>query len=514
MESSIGSLKRVYDSCAEYIAYLNEGGWMSRRNDVSKFWADILSGDPERVNYPGFNDMLIMRRGGTYSLADSGVGSDPKVESDKAKAAYAVISQTVPEEYFREMSESVVGSPRCFEFDGQMWSAGGIVNALTAYRIIQWCQTTGLSRRPLRVLEIEPGYGQVAYQLLTQLDVESYTAVDLPENLFLGAFYIQANFPGKSARFVGEGDANGETPAELSFLAPQFLRTLAGPFDLVVNSYSFQEMNRESVEEYFGYVESRLAPGGIFYSLNSHRKSGIVWPSDYQVERFQLISMLPVRKYPHHYLLATNPYEVVMTGRTDAPGDAQTDKSFGRHFDALGAALQLGLHDELLEMCERFSQARLDSADAEWLDHLSGFFYTSSFSEKKAELKGMRSAGKLPEVVNCLDGSLEFAAGAADEARMHLEKAVDALPQSHAWVRSYAMLSCLAYRDGNRSECDSFRSEAQGVVPHLSPEIARVVEDYQGLADQIALQIYLDLPRRLGGSRGLVGRAWRRLVRS
>ena len=151
------SLKKIYDHCAEYVRYVNEGKWMVYRDDVSKFWAEVFQ--IRRNYYPKFNDMLVMRRGATYPLGDSESNIDPGVEYQKARAAYLVVSQSVPETYFRNLNESVVGYPMRFDFNGQMFSTGGIINALTSYRIVKWCKSKGLVNRPLRILEIGAGYG-------------------------------------------------------------------------------------------------------------------------------------------------------------------------------------------------------------------------------------------------------------------------------------------------------------------------------------------------------------------
>jgi putative sugar O-methyltransferase len=260
MESSLANLKNVYDRCAEYISYLNESAWVSRPEDVSEFWAEIFR---ERKNYPEFNDMLVMRRGATCPLADRGAeaASDRESEFRHAQAAYFVTSKSVPDSYFQELEESALGCPVGFDFQGRMLSAGAITNALTSYRIIEWCKSTGLVNRPLRILEIGAGYGQVAYQLFQQVKIACYTICDLPENLFLSAFYLQANLPSKKANFVRESGISKHEQAELVFVVPPFLKKLPGPFDLVINSYSFQEMNRASVDEYFhccgSYADAR-----------------------------------------------------------------------------------------------------------------------------------------------------------------------------------------------------------------------------------------------------------------
>jgi putative sugar O-methyltransferase len=511
MEFSMSCLKAIYDRCAEYSKYLKEGGWMAQRDDTSPFWAKIFQ-EKQRINYPGFDDMLFMRRRATYPLADSQAGINPEVEYDRAKAAYDVVSQSVPGWYFQGLRESPVGCPLCFEFKGRMFSAGGIINALTSYRILQWCDSSALSARPLRILEIGAGYGQVAYQLLQKLQITSYTVCDLPENLFLSAFYLQANFPERRAAFIGEDRVAADDQTGFRFLAPPFLTSLHGGFDLVINSYSFQEMNRANVEEYFAFVETRLANDGLFYSLNAHGKSGVVWPSEYPIERFKLISLLPVRKYPFQ-VFATNPYEVVMMKRTHASGSGEMEMGSKRQMDALGGALQLGLGEELLELSRKFVQRELDREEADWLNALCDFLHVYDYNRKKELLLQMRLTEKLPSVVAYLSGSLEFAVGHMELAEIDLREAVTGRPSSYAQVRSQMLLACLAHRSGHASTGEAIRLEVEQAVPHLTGEISCLVRDYETLADQVARQLYLDLSQHPLDFRRLMGRARRMLHR-
>jgi putative sugar O-methyltransferase len=515
---SLNTLKGIYECGKAYINYLGESGLMARRNDASPFWQAIFQ-QKERRDYPEFNDMLMMRRGATYALADRApvTVNDFEDEREHAQHAYFVMSQSVPNSYFQELHESPLGCPVCFDFQGRMFSAGAITNALTSYRILEWCQSTGLDTHPLRILEIGAGYGQVAYQLFQKLKITSYTICDLPENLFLSAFYLQANLPNRKAVFVKEHGLPGNEPAELVFLVPPLLHMLSGPFDLVINSYSFQEMNRVSVEEYFAYAESRLTSDGLFYSLNAHRKSGIVWPSDYPVEKFKLLSFLPVRKYPFQ-VFATNPYETVMAKRTAPALSSVALTHFKQQFDALGGALQLGLHDEVLEICRKFSSGQLNEEEGEWLDNLCKFFHASDYGRKERLLEAMKMSRYLLAIVAYLAGSLEFAHGNLSAAQTLLEEAVNELAASHAKARCCMMLACMAYKAGMRSAGENFCAQAYSLTPHLRPEMTRFIQDYHLLAPQVTYQLYLDLPagssdRLREGLYGLVRRKLSQMVR-
>jgi putative sugar O-methyltransferase len=479
-------LARIYEGCVAYVKELRTASPPGLDAEVSEFWDEYLT---QRRNYPDFNDMLMMRRGATFPLADREVGRDLGSAQREAPAAWHVTSHSVPEEFLKSVRESPVGCPPAFAFKSGMFSAGGLVNALTVFRIIRACRLAGLDRRPLRILEIGAGYGQVAFQLFDHLTIRSYVVCDLPENLFLSSFYLQANFPSKKAHFVRDG-ASPDQAADFIFLIPPYIKSLPGPFDLVINSYSFQEMTRDSVRNYFHFVSRTLAPDGIFYSLNSHGKSGVSKPSEYPVDHFQWVAFVPARKFPFQ-VFATVPYEIVLKLRM---GPAPQPEE--QHLNALGRLLQLGVHDEVEELCSRFARNELAASDVEALNQLDAFFQSTQLDQRKEILRQLRSNGFRPDVTAYLSGSLDFACGERPEARRALEEALKALPATHARARCALMLACLARRMGDRGPAELYREEAFRLTPHLVPEMLRLIPDYGRLAGMVAQQLLPALPLR------------------
>ncbi len=499
-------LKVHYNASLNYIAYLREQGWMDDRKDLSKFWKEVFE-DPLRQNYPGFEEMLRMRHGATYPLADR-MCENGEADEAYARAAYAIIRQTVPQDYFGGWKESPVGAPIGFEFNGHYLSAGAIISALTSYRIIELCRKRKLFNRPLRVLEIGSGYGQAACQLLQQLSIQSYVICDLPENLFLSAFYLPSSFPEKKAAFLKEEGV--VDPAEdLVFLIPAFLQKMKGPFDLVINSYSFQEMSRSSVEDYFHFTEKTLAADGVFYSLNAHGKDEIRWPSDYPVERFHLLSILPVRKSPFQ-VFATNPYEMVMEkrGNREESGDIS---EFRDILDALGASMQLGLHDEILDLCQKFTAGNLEMKEKQWLQRIGRFFREDPARKEETLTSGPVLQSQ--EAVNSyLQGSFEFSVQHWDAAQGFLENIENGLADSHARVRTHLLLACLAYGNGKMSEGDEYYNRAVKLAPHLREEISHFVADCDILSRLVADQMGFGLSDERAAPTGIFQRLKRKWI--
>jgi putative sugar O-methyltransferase len=479
---SLSELRAIYDRAAAYIESAGDA-----TGHLSEFWREHLS-DDKRRNYPAFEEMLVMRRGFTYPLADRAKVEDREAERAYAEGAWRVVAPSVEPGWLDRVQESALGSPVAFALDGHTLTAGGVVNALTASRIAHWCARAGLTDRPLRVLEIGPGYGNVAHQLMQALDIASYAVCDLPENLFLAAFYLMGNFPDRSAAFAGQDDDATLNESGLAFTIPPLVDRLDGPFDLILNSYSFQEMTRESVAGYFELAERLLAPDGVFYSFNAHGKAGIERASQYPVGRFRLESLRPVRRYPWQ-MFGTTPYELVMR-----PGRSALDPdTLVLGLDALGGGMQSGLHDELLPLCEAFPAG---TADTQALTALAGWAHGGG-------LDAVADSGSLPDgVAAYMRGSALFATGGDDAARDELERAT--LGESHAAVRCATMLAATA---DDEPEREPAIARAVALAPHLEEEIRRLSADRPSFAAMVASQLSLPAPRP-DAPAGRLSRIW------
>jgi putative sugar O-methyltransferase len=468
---SLTTLRAAYARAADYAEHapVAEG-------DVSEFWTDILV---ERPNYPSFDDMLLMRRGFTYPMAERRSVADRDADQAYARAAHAVARASIADAAFLEgLDEPAFGCPQSFDFGGKQLTANCLVNAITVHRVIEAVRSKGPPNRPLRVLEIGAGFGQAARQLLERLDIGTYAVCDLPENLFLSAFYLQGLFPERQPAFVDENEDGAG--ARLAFVVPRLLRHLSGPFDLVLNSYSFQEMNRASVNEYFAFGAANLAPNGLMYSLNAHGKDEIAWPSEYPVDSFRLVRLHSPRRFPF-FLMATVPYELVL-----APGASES--KVGTGLDGICSAMQLGLDADLEGLCDRFTTNTLEPTEAAWLDELSGLFRAPNAAEKADHASRLAASGLHGSATSYLTGALGYATGAHDVARGDLADALGGLASPMARLHAEGMLATLAANDEVR---DAHYKRAIAIAPHLQNDLKRAVRSYGAYAGHVAAQLRL-----------------------
>lgn len=462
---SLTQLQQAYDRAVAYVESVVSADVMT--GHTSEFWTKALT---ERPSYPAFEEMLTMRRGATYPMAERRNVADHVAEREFANAAYEVATRSIPAEsgFLQTLDEPAFGCPPSFEFFSNQLTANCLVNAVTVYSLLQALERAGVSRRPLRVLEIGAGFGQAARMICERLDVRSYAVCDLPENLFLSAFYLQGVFPDRPVTFIDESaphDGDG-----LFFVVPPFAKILKGPLDVIFNSYSFQEMNSASVDGYFALAARTLAPDGVFYSLNSHGKDEIVWPSEYPVSTFRIDRISSPRKFPFQ-VNATIPYELVL--RSPPAGPSRAGELATRALDGIACAFQLGLDDELGGLCDRLVLDTLAPGEEEWLLNLTGLFRAPSLDEKHVHVDELRASGVLPEVTAYLSGCLACAAGDSVDASHSLRDALPGLGRSLARVHTLAML-----------EPPEIAGQAAGeLAPHLASQVEAMARSQGAYAE-------------------------------
>jgi putative sugar O-methyltransferase len=155
----------------------------------------------------------------------------------------------------RGATESTVGSPvEQFTFDGLRYSR----SFLNYLRGLVFFKRVVPDADVRRVLEIGGGYGTLGEILLQGNDV-TYVDVDIPPVGFVAGWYLQQVF-GRD-RIAAWDETRDLTTIDLdtldrsAVLAPWQLPQVTGQVDLFVNFISFQEMEREVVENYVAQVE-------------------------------------------------------------------------------------------------------------------------------------------------------------------------------------------------------------------------------------------------------------------
>lgn len=132
-----------------------------------------------------------------------------------------------------------------------------------------------LGRRPLDVLEIGAGAGNLAYFLHLSGLVRSYCIIDLPEMLLNSSYTISKYVPDAAIMF---NDVSYDQPSDgaprFFFIAPQLTGIVPDmTYDLCLNVNSLAEMDELARDRYVAQVYRVGKKNALFYNVNRHNRT-------------------------------------------------------------------------------------------------------------------------------------------------------------------------------------------------------------------------------------------------
>lgn len=437
---------------------------------VSSFWTEHFA---DRRNYPDVREFITFRRGDfVYGIGDTGPAT-PEQKRREFEEVSKSIQLFTPTGFIERLREPVLGAPLVYPIGDTCLSASFVLNAGTAWRITLLQAQHGKAGSPLHVCEIGAGWGACASQLHQICDIASYTVIDLPENLCLSSTCLALGLSDRKAGFIActPGDPSPPIAGTLNFGLPPAIDNLAGPYDLIINTMSFQEMDLETVDTYFRWAARVLAPGGLLVSFNSHDKAGVRHASQYLHEGLRLVHMAPFRKVPAGYF-NTIPYEMVFRREDDARSSMPVAA-----VDALGELVQLGLDSDLRELAETALAAKSEQ-EPRYLAAMANFFYADDEQKRCVLLAQLLQEDDC--VTHFVVGNYWYAQGNMASARVHLEKSLARGLRDFAAVRARVLLAVL---DGEAAAAP-LREAAAGLAGEVTAIIS--ARDVAGLQNHIA----------------------------
>lgn len=410
---------------------------------VSPFWAEHFS---DRKNFPATQDFLAFRRGDfLYGIGDTKPSSAEQKQKEFSNVCKSIELFT-PATFIEKLHEPLLGAPLVFSYGQNSLSTSYVLNAGTTWRIKELMQQHGPQAKALHICEIGAGWGGCASQLHQVCNVASYTVIDLPENLCLSSTYLGATLDGRTSHFL---ECKPSETVQLGqnliyFGLPAAIDNLSGPFDLIINTVSFQEMDRETVDAYFSWAARVLSPDGVLISFNAHDKAGILRPSQYLTEGLNLLHMAPFRRVPAGYF-NTIPYEMVFQ-----PSKVERPVGQVEAVDALGELIQLGLDGQLLPLVEKamgLKETSEPNNDLVFVE-LQNFFYAETEAQRLETVKTLLRVfpGAISEY---LAGLYHFVSNDFVNAQAHLECALNNSLDGYAEIRARVMLAAMI---DNKSE--------------------------------------------------------------
>lgn len=495
VSATTSHIRDVAREARDYIAKNSATSTSTSLGRVSRFWRDVLGARPPA---PGLNDLLAFRRSAfAYGIGDDRMADDAAEEAQARRMA-CMIDQFVPRTFLGGLVEPSHGAPLIYSIDDLAFSASFRVNAGTSYRVCELLRRFGGRGKALRVCEIGPGWGGCAIQLLQLLDIATYVLIDLPDNLFLSSTYLAGSLPNTAIEFLDVAGPSYTPPEDNRVVAmlPPAVERLACRFDLILNSFSLQEMEADTVDAYLSWATRSLADDGVLISFNAHGKAGIARASDYRFGRFTVRHIRTFRRVPSG-LLNTIPYEVVLSRRP--PGMAAFDE---RAFAVLADLVQLGLDDELVAFEDGLVGDTLTVQQKSFLQTLDDCLSAGADERREGALA---EAARLDSsaIVPFVRGNLQFAAGTFELAEASLATASARKLGGFARLRCDLMRAIIRTRGGHGAPGNAILlpDDPSTEAAMIYPEIPRLVasgdpEPLQGQINRVFRRTNVTPPRR------------------
>ena len=119
------------------------------------------------------------------------------------------------------------------------------------------------------ILEIGGGYGALAAKLARLIPNGRFVLTDLAPAGLLQAYYLNELFPGAVEVIANDEPLpNPRSLGTFTLCSPRTLLRRPTTIGGVINTHSFQEMERRTIRKYFTFIHAALEPGGVFLNVN------------------------------------------------------------------------------------------------------------------------------------------------------------------------------------------------------------------------------------------------------
>jgi len=216
--------------------------------------------------------------------------------------------------------ENVGNSIDIIKLKNVYMSGNDLVHTHWAYTLYSKIKNNVEHKENFSVLEIGGGYGLLCRILESNMDIYSYSIVELPLSASLAAYYLSMSVDatitlnGKEVNSSNSGRfVNIYTVGDESWMNNKY--------DLVINTRSMMEMDKKTINYYFDAIQKTCNIGGYFLNINRYHKNSVgddieisEFPYD---ENWTVIESKPSFKQEWiHYLL---------TQREDEGSDISTE---------------------------------------------------------------------------------------------------------------------------------------------------------------------------------------------
>ncbi|MDC0276957.1 putative sugar O-methyltransferase [bacterium] len=329
-------------------------------NKQSHLWETILQDRSEVYTDETFESLLKPETGQSSGTSDW----KRDISDELIKYFESFISPSM----IKRFPMPRTGSPITFKLFGEDASTPYLWN-LSTFSICKDLVQPLLPKGGADIVEIGAGYGAAALMWVQSGAVQSYTIIDLKENLVNSAFYLSDNLPGWNINVCLDCLPEIQ-PKTINLVVPGCIENIDSlTFDFALNSDSLGEMPAETAVAYVDWIHRHLKPTGVFFSKNGHRRgvSHIERVSDYGYQKFSLINFKP------SYICSSlfdDFSHIILLKKSGRPWAGKQVE----YIDTLSNIFSVGLQQDMRDICEQFTQNNLGFEEERFLEESKKFF--------------------------------------------------------------------------------------------------------------------------------------------
>ena len=202
-------------------------------------------------------------------------GLDDRYDLIEQKKIFKNLIKEVGEDYVNEnLNDKNIGNSKYFFKYKDKYVDGG------QNFHIKWLHEIEkkiLSKKNINsVCEIGGGYGSFAQKIIKKFNCK-YVSIDLPEGNLLASYYLKKHFNDLSIIGNCELDKSTFSDNDIFILNP-WNKISDIKFDLIINTRSLMEMDKDIIKYYFDFIHNHVSNDGFFLNINRYRKKSVGYP--------------------------------------------------------------------------------------------------------------------------------------------------------------------------------------------------------------------------------------------
>ena len=238
-----------------------------KESSKSKIWSQIINNSFKDINENKLSNFF------SNNLSD-GIDNSRLIDKEIVKKNFLILCDNYKKDevlkMFVDENNNIGNSKTYYSYEKKIITYSDIFHINYYYEIEKY-----ISKKRSTILEIGGGYGGLA-RLISNNKFCTYILIDLPEINLISSYYLTSHFPNKKFLLYEEFKNNKQNKIEnydFVILPPWSLnKNIKSNF--CINNRSMMEMNTDSINKYFHYIQENLVADGYFLNTNRYFSDG------------------------------------------------------------------------------------------------------------------------------------------------------------------------------------------------------------------------------------------------